>query len=213
MMKVIYEVYRPFLVHFRRKRLKWMYATMGITAASRVLDVGGDMFTWQLAALENLPLPRLTILNVLAPPPDLPPQVTWVIADGAELPFADQAFETVVSNSVVEHLSTWDRQTCFAREVRRVGRRVFVQTPNRRFFVEPHLITPFVHWTPKRVQRQLLRWCTIWGLIGRPTPAECDGFLSEVRLLTRGELQTLFPNLRVVGEKFCGWAKSLIAVG
>ena len=52
------------------------------------------------------------------------------------------------SNSVIEHLHEFDQQKRFADEVRRVGRKLWVQTPARGFFVEPHLITPFIHYLP-----------------------------------------------------------------
>ncbi len=40
-----------------------------------------------------------------------------------------------------------------------------------------YLITPFVHWLPRRRQRRLLRNFTIWGLITRPMTQQCETFL------------------------------------
>ena len=42
-------------------------------------------------------------------------------ADATELPFADNAFDIAFSNSVIEHLGTWEKQQVFAREARRVA--------------------------------------------------------------------------------------------
>ena len=75
--------------------------------------------------------------------------VTVQRADGTQLPFADGSFPIVFSNSVIEHVPK-GLQPAFAREIRRVGDRYFVQTPNRWFPIEPHYQMPFVHFLPER---------------------------------------------------------------
>lgn len=119
----------------------------------------------------------------------------------------------MVSNSVIEHLGTSDGQQEFAREVRRVGKGYFVQTPNRYFPVESHLLTPFVHWLPRCWQKKLLRNFTLWRLITRPGQEYCARFHAEVRLLSKAEMAELFPGARIVTERFLGLPKSLIAIG
>jgi len=153
----IHSLYRPFLHSFRRRRMKRFSQEFSIGAETRVLDVGGSDFNWQFVPEK----PRLTLLNLSGPPH----QPHWVVADGRYLPFAGKSFDVVYSNSVVEHLGTYENQALFAAECRRVGKRYYVQTPNRGFPVEPHLITPFVHWLPRTWQRRLLRNLTVWGLI------------------------------------------------
>src|SRR4051812_23197597 len=89
-----------------------------ITAETRVLDIGGTPYNWSLAAVH----PRLTLLN-LPRAQEASRGIDWVAADGCALPFRDAAFDIVFSNSVIEHLRTWERQRAFASEVARVGRR------------------------------------------------------------------------------------------
>ena len=67
--------------------------------------------------------------------------VTVQRADGTQLPFPDGSFPVVFSNSVIEHVPK-ALQPAFAREIRRVGNRYFVQTPNRFFPIEPHYQMP-----------------------------------------------------------------------
>jgi len=55
----------------------------------------------------------------------------------------------VFSNAVIEHVGDIERQRLFVSEALRVGRRVFVTTPNRWFPLEVHTRLPFVHWLPK----------------------------------------------------------------
>ena len=113
---------------------------------------------------------------------------------------------------MIEHLGYFENQQLFAAECRRVGLSYYVQTPNKFFFIEPHLITPFIHWLPHRVQRLLLRNFTVWGWITRPTKKECESFMNEVRLLSARDLQRLFPDAEIQHERFLGLSKSIMAV-
>jgi hypothetical protein len=178
----------------------------------RVLDVGGDSGFWRLAAGAGFPLPALTIVN-LRPEAQPLAGVRWVLADARALPFRDREFDLAFSNSVIEHLADPFSQCFFAAEVQRVARRHFVQTPNRLFPVEPHLIAPCIHWLPRRWARRLIRHGTVWGLVARPTRGQCDDFLDATRLLDAGEMRCLFPRSEIVRERVCGWTKSLIATG
>lgn len=208
-MSLIHGIYGVISPLFRRRRLRWMQRQLSLRCGERVLDVGGYPWCWPPEATAA----RVTLLN-RAFPTDRAPEdrFTYLIGDGCALAFEDGAFDALFSNSVIEHVGTWERQQAFAREAQRVGRRLWVQTPAREFFVEPHLLAPFVHWLPPRTQRGLLRWFTPWGWMTRPSPAEVDGFLAEVRLLTRAEMRELFPDCEILTERFLGWPKSYIAV-
>lgn len=181
----------------------------GLTSETRVLDVGGSRFNWVL-----LPeLPKLVMINIT--PPDKKqrdPTISWLVADGRHLPFKDKAFEIVYSNSVIEHLETRENQCLFASECRRVGVRYHVQTPNKWFLVEPHLLTPFIHWLPRRIQTPLLRNFTLWGMLTRPTRRRVEMQVKQIRLLGERELRELFPDAEIWGERWLGLRKSLIAV-
>jgi SAM-dependent methyltransferase len=185
----------------------------GITAQTRVLDIGGTLYNWTLAPVR----PRLTLLNLPRAREGVSEGVDWVAADGCALPFGDSSFDVVFSNSVIEHLATIERQRLFAAEVARVGKRYCVQTPNRWFPVETHLLTPCVHFLPKRWQAPLVRRWTVWamltGIQGERKHFYIEHYLAGVRLLDRRELQALFPRATVVSERFLGLTKSLIAAG
>jgi hypothetical protein len=129
------------------------------------------------------------------------------------LPYEDGAFDLAISNLVIEHVGTWENQQRFAAEIRRVARRLWVQTPARAFLFEPHLITPVVvHWLLCGAQRRLLRNFTLWGLLTRPSHARVEEFLDEVRLLTYAEMRELFPDCEIRRERVLGWTKSYVAV-
>lgn len=140
------------------------------------------------------------------------PGMSWVVADARQLPFKDQAVDVLFCNSVIEHVGTFENQRLMANECRRVSRRYWVQTPNREFPVEPHLMTPFIHWLPRKVQRRLLRNFTLWGLWSRPTEERCDRFMGEVRLMDPGEMRQLFAEAEIWHERMLGLSKSLVAI-
>ncbi len=181
----------------------------GITAETTVIDIGGTELNWSLLPVR----PRLTFLNTSREHRDV--GSLWVIGDGCSLPFRDQAFDIAFSNSVIEHVGDPRRQLRFAREIARVGRRYWVQTPNRSFPVEPHLLTPFLHWLPARLQRWLAPRFTIWNLLVKPSRDRREfyirHYLEDIRLLDADDMQKLFPGARVLRERLLGISKSLIA--
>ena len=85
------------------------------------------------------------------------PGMTYVRADGRNLPFESGSFDVVHSSAVLEHLGSFSNQQLFIRELTRVARRtIFMTTPNRWFPVEFHSLLPLVHWLPKPWFRRLL---------------------------------------------------------
>lgn len=187
-------------------------AELRITQKTRVLDIGGTPEYWDLLPVK----PRVTLLNTPRAKADLSGATGWVGGDGRALPFRDGAFDIVFSNSVIEHVGNWDSQWRFAREVMRVGRAYWVQTPNRWFPVEQHLLTPFIHWAPVHWQRAIAPRVNLWQLVARPAEDRrrfyLEHYLQDVRLLGAGELAQLFPGAQLIRERVLGWTKSLVAM-
>jgi hypothetical protein len=189
--------------------MRLLQERLRLSPETRVLDVGGTLFNWNFAAVR----PRLTFLNLGPRPRDLPPDIEYLDGDARRIDLPDGAFDVVYSNSVIEHLGTLDDQRRMADEVRRVGRRYFVQTPDRAFPVEPHFLTPGVHYLPPAIRRRVLRNFTVWGWIVRPSREQCAEAVREIRLLSAAEMEGLFPDGVLVRERFAGLSKSLIALG
>ena len=208
----IHSIYKPILTFYRRKRIRIFYRLNHIGPESRILDVGGNMFFWNLALREGLPPPRqIVIANMHKPYEPLPGHVMWLISDARKMPFQDKQFDVVFSNSVIEHVGGSDSQREMASEIRRVGKSHWVQTPDPRFPIEPHYLTPFIHWIPFTQRKRFLRNGTVWGLISRPTDAEIDRMLNEIRLIHESEFRLFFPESRIIVERFCGWPKAPVA--
>lgn len=186
--------------------------TFGISEHTRVLDVGGSALIWEFASVR----PQLTILNLPPALESVPGAIRRVAGDGCLLPFKDAAFDIVFSNSVIEHIGDAKARERFAKEVARVGRYYWVQTPNRRFPVELHLMLPLVHYLPRVWQRRIVERFTFWQVLAKPSAAQrqfyIEHFLNELHLLDAQELQSLFGDARILRERFLGATKSLVAI-
>jgi SAM-dependent methyltransferase len=203
----IHSLYGFFARRFRPARMKMFRDRLEPGPTTRILDLGGTVAFWEGTDL------AVTVLNLGPQPDEVPSGVTYVQGDATDVPFSDRAFDIVFSNSMIEHLHTRERQEKVASEALRVGTTVWVQTPNRWFPLEPHYLTPFIHWLPEGIRRRLVRNFTVWGWITRPTRERADAMVEEVRLLTIEEMRTLFPECEIERERYLRMTKSLIAIG
>jgi SAM-dependent methyltransferase len=181
----------------RRRKLRLFLDELHPTAEMSVLDVGADELAFGegdgCGTLnffeEHYPWPeRITALGLQdgtgfrARYPAIP----YVQGDACALPFVDGEFDIVFSNAVIEHVGDRERQRQLVSEAIRVGRSVFITTPNRRFPVEVHTRLPIVHWLPDRLAHRAYR------AVGK-------SFATDVHLLSSRTFQALFPGrVRIV---------------
>ena len=190
--------------HFRRQRAELFRRWMQPSEQDRILDLGGgygDYFATVVPFRRNVWVADLD--ERILERAQRHGFQTALIAAGEALPFPDRAFDIVHCNSVIEHVLPTEQRVRLAREICRVGRNWFIQTPNRYFFLEPHTCLPLAQFVP----RPLLRW--IMRRIG--------GFWGwddlQWKLLSSRELLSLFPQSTLVRERLVGWTKSLVVVG
>ena len=181
----------------RERKLRLFLEELSPTPETTVLDVGADELGFGegdgCATLnffeERYPWPeRITALGLHdgAGFRGRYPHIPYVQGDACALPFRDGEFDIVFSNAVIEHVGDRERQRLFVSEAIRVGRRVFVTTPNRRFPVEVHTRLPLVHWLPDAIAHPVYR-------------AAGKDIGTEVELLTRRSFAALFPGrVRIV---------------
>lgn len=208
-MASVYSLYHLLQPRFRQQRMRLFLELFQPSAETTILDIGGNVYDWINVPIES----RITILNI-APTDsssEFPERFSYVAGDGRALPFPTASFDIVYSNSVIEHLRTSDDQRQFAKEVLRVGRGVFVQTPNRWFPIEPHFIAPLVHFLPKSAQRHFLPRLSLRGMMRSGDNVALQELFEELRLLSVGEMREFFPGCQVRRERLFGLTKSLIA--
>lgn len=198
-------------IRFRQRRMKRFYDMLGPFSEVCLLNIGGMLSTWNEESPRKEIFP-VTIINLRKLPQPDDKRFTIMEGDATNLPFADKSFDIAFSNSVVEHLGTWESQVRFAKEARRIADRLWIQTPARSFLIEPHYLAPFIHWLPRDLQRGLIRNFTTWGWTVRPTRDQVEQILDEIRLLSFQEFQDLFPDCIILRERFMGMTKSYIAV-
>ncbi len=177
-----------------------------LTPESRILDVGGSGdWDWKAFGIEA----RITVIN-LNPPPERCAG-TYVQGSACDMHmFADDEFDLVFSNSVIEHLFSREDQQRMAGEILRVGKAFWVQTPNRHFPLELHLCFPFFQYFPLKIKLFIARYWPFSFQKMRGKSAEYD---AQAILLNKSELMSLFPNSKLICERFLGLTKSLIVTG
>ncbi len=192
-------------IDFRRKRIAFFKSLIAnLPRPLHVLDVGGTQAFWELMGLIQDDI-HLTILNT-EPGEATFPNVTCIVGDARDMrEFKDKEFEVVFSNAVIEHVGNLEQQHSMAKEIRRVGKRYIVQTPNRYFPIEPHVLIPFFQFFPLNLKVFTATHTPNWGWKGAHIEE-----LSTIRLMSEKELRTFFPAARVYTEKFLGLTKSFI---
>ena len=176
----------------------------------RVLDVGGTVRFWETMGYGDSNPIELVLLNLK---PASHPLWSTLVGDARDLSqFKDGEFDVVFSNSVIEHVGGFRDQTRMADEVRRVGRRYFVQTPNRYFPIEPHFLFPFFQFLPRRWRIFLVSHFDVGWAPGVTTAERAARKVDSIRLLTSRELRKLFPDAELHRERFLGLTKSFLVV-
>jgi len=179
----------------------------------KILDVGGTEAFWrQMGFSEELGV-TIVILNIAAVRVTAR-NFTAVLGDARRMSaFGNQAFDVVFSNSVIEHVGSYNDQAQMAGEICRVGKRYFVQTPNRFFPIEPHFLFPFFQFLPESFQALLVSHFALgWYRRATSRTAALEAVRS-VRLLTERELRELFPGSSLWRERLVGLTKSFIVYG
>jgi ubiquinone/menaquinone biosynthesis C-methylase UbiE len=178
-----------------------------------ILDIGGTQEFWTLMTGGDPGDVRITLLNIEHQPVSSAKFVS-AAGDARAMPqYADRSFDVVFSNSVIEHVGDYREQRRMAREVMRVGRRYFVQTPNKRFPLEPHFLFPFFQYLPDEMRAQLVHRFDIGWYKRIPSLDEARAEVNSIRLLTRGRFANLFPEAEIYEEKLFGLTKSFVAFG
>lgn len=105
---------------------------------------------------------------------------------GESLPFKTGQFDIVFCSAVLEHVGNKKEQRFFLKELIRVGKKVFLTTPNRWFPVEVHTVLPFIHWLPQNIHQKILR------MLGRDFYAKT----SNLNLLSKRQLNRMLSSIK-----------------
>lgn len=184
----------------------------GLPRPIRILDVGGTTAFWENRGYTQRRDVEIVTLNLIREEQrydNIKPE----FGDATDLAgFDDQSFDIAFSNSVIEHLCTFENQRRMAAAVRRVGKAFWVQTPNFWFPMEPHFHVPGWQWLPIGVRTAILRHQRCGWRGPCPDAITARQAVEEIRLLTRRELMEIFPRTTIIAERFFGLVKSWVVI-
>jgi hypothetical protein len=203
-----------FANRLRARRFQQFEALVaGLPRPLRVLDVGGENAFWENRGWAGRRDVQIFSLNRV-PEKQSHENVIPLTGDATNLAqFADGSFDVAFSNSVIEHLFTYENQCRMASEMRRVGKAFWVQTPNFWFPMEPHFHVPGWQWMPAELRVSILRRRRCGWRGPCPDETQARELVSELRLLTGGDLRKMFPGASLIPERFCGLVKSWTVIG
>lgn len=211
----------------RQKRAEIFRQHFALTPDTRILDLGSEDGTHIAAVLKDTSV-RPSNVHIA----DISEEavrrgqerygfVPVVLPEVGPLPFEDGSFDIVFCSSVIEHVTipkaevwslrsgrefrerAWRQQQEFAREIARISRGYFVQTPNRWFPIESHTWLPFVGFLPRGALCALIKVTNrVW--VKKTSP--------DWNLLSPSDLQRLFPDAEIVREVVLGFTESIMAI-
>src|ERR1044071_1612683 len=127
---IVHTLYRHIFKLWRKRRFALFLRLLQPAPSDTLLDVGGYPAFW---AAQPQPVRRIDTLNIdeVRWSPDCAPnhQIRSMVGDGCALTMTARSYDIAFSNSVIEHVGSWERQRQFASEIRRVGNALWVQTP------------------------------------------------------------------------------------
>ena len=210
----IHIFYGHIFKFWRRRRFAMFLVLIKPKPSDTLLDVGGYPGFWATHPQPVMQIDTLNLHEVRWNPQQAPNhKIRTLVGDGCCLAMPDQCYDIAFSNSVIEHVGSWTRQQQFAKEIRRVAKKVWVQTPAYECPIEPHYLAPFVHYLPHSVQKAILRWGSLRGWLERPSRDQIISMVDTTRLLRKSEMRRLFPDCELVTERIFGIIpKSYIAI-
>lgn len=217
-----YEDDKSFASRLRQKRIQVLITLLEAACEKhpcshpfRILDVGGTTLYWKLvpaSVLDKFNV-EIVLLNLTeqAIPPDAS-RFSSIAGDACDLShISDKAFDLVHSNSVIEHVGSWQDMRHMASEMRRVGRALYVQTPYFWFPIEPHFLMPMLHWLPMSLRCKLAMRMAMGNWPRAQTMNEAMEAQHSAVLLDKRMFQELFPDCTISFERVAEIPKSLIA--
>jgi hypothetical protein len=205
---------------FRAKRFRRVQAMLDAMLAEsgrvEILDLGGTEKYWNIARdfldanRDNI---HITLVNIEVDRIIDTEMFTSIAGDACDQElFLGRTFELVHSNSVIEHVGDAERIAAFAVNVRRLGQRYFIQTPDYWCPLEPHFRFPGFHWLPIAVRTELLHRFNLGFYHKEPNRADARAVVEDIRLLNAREMALLFPGASIEFETVKGIPKSIMAV-
>lgn len=202
---------------FRRRRflhvLRLIDDVLLTKPVCKILDVGGEEVYWKMinSVIGDRRI-EVDMVNLFETETS-DPRIRSLKGNACDLiGFRNAGYDIAHSNSVIEHVGDWKNMQEMARGFRECASRYFLQVPYFWFPYEPHWRVPFLHWFSDPIRAKMFKAFAL----NQPRSSNTDLAMHRAqasRTLDREQLAALFPDARIVDEKFLGFmTKSLMAI-
>lgn len=200
---------------FRRKRFEFFLSLLNRSNSSSILDVGGRPDFWKEMNFDATGGGNhITVLNLEKVIKSFKSRFDGILCISGNAcsmdSLEDGQFDFVFSNSVIEHVGDLTQQNKMAKEIQRVGKNYFVQTPNFWFPFEHHFLMIGFQFLPVKARAFLLRKFNLGWYKKTSDYSESIQLAKSIRLLTKKEITKLFPKATIMPEKFFFLTKSFM---
>lgn len=199
--------------NLRKKRFEFFKDfTKNFKKPLKIIDLGGSDYYWENIGFVNSEEYQITILNIEEQETKNLKNFTFIKRDAKDLNFIkDNEYDVVYSNSMIEHLDKLEDQKEIAKEIQRIGKNYFIQTPNYYFPMEPHFLFPFFQYLPLNTKANLISKHSLGWFKKQSDIVKAREVASSIRLLKKHELEEMFPGCKIYCEKYFNLNKSFIA--
>ena len=171
--KETYWVEIPFLNNFllkllnynRKKIFKIFLEETNYSNKNSLLDIGTtpslkkehNIILQQTSNNKNITC--LSNLNCNVLKKKFPNIKKFIISDGKKTNLKKNNYDIVHSSATIEHIGKKQNQILFVKECLRLGKKyIFISTPNRYYPIDFHTKIPIIHWLPRKIHRNILRF-------------------------------------------------------
>ena len=182
-----------FQIRLRRKRFALLLKKINkLNKPVSILDVGGTQEFWEDMKFTETNWANITLLNMMKIKTHYN-NLCSVVGDARNMSeFHDNQFDMVFSNAVIEHMNNLSEQFKMAKEISRVGKNYFVQTPSYWFPIESHSRTLFFQFLPKKIKIKLLMNYSLGNFTKANDFKAAEEVISSINLLTKRKLCKCF---------------------
>ena len=179
----------------------------------KILDIGGDIQYWKNIGWQH-PACKIHLLNLYESivPENETHQFSSSVGNGLSLEYKKGEVDLIFSNSVIEHVGSYENQQIFAGEVRRVSDKYIVQTPSIWFPLEPHSLIPLFQFLPHPIRALLIMTFNINYFPKAKTYEAAIKVSHSTLMFTHKRFKQLFPEAEIQVERFLGIPKSYTAI-
>jgi len=178
----------------------------------KIIDIGGTCNYWELMNTHHRKNFKPIIVNISKD--CLKNYIcNGIKGDGKSLLFIkDKSLDVAYSNSMIEHLLSFEEQSEMARNINRIAKNYFLQTPAFVFPLEPHFLFPFFHWLPRKVRMLLVSKFKLGWFERCKNKMEAEKLVDSIRIMKKKEIKQIFGNVEIITERFFFIPKSYMVM-